>query len=173
MGKNNGFWHYFWIMFTIFMILTWALWFFDIDIKDISVTKPVVSNSLQKAEKSLYESKEILNKPIKEPEKPSGETLCKQDFNKYASITESKYGTFVKFNLIKLEVVNNSQEYEEFFTLYKNPYSQKEGVSSYPAIVLATRADYDSGVEKYSLPYVLMCGSDGELTEGSRQLMLG
>jgi len=180
--RKKSFWEWFWIIFTIFVIMTWVLWFFEIDIRDVKykvndafsdmkTNSEIQSNTQSGTE---VESQKIVTKENELI------TKCKQSYETCKDISTQKYD--MSISLLKVEKFEDKDDAMEFYNTWKSPlqagldtelrlYDFNTPIEDYfPVVLFASKVRGSEG----ALPVVLICFKEGELAKSSKgQLLCG
>ena len=184
---RKSFWGWFWTIFTIFVIMTWVLWFFGIDIRDIKYrVKYAFSDVKANSEIQLNTQKTSSGAEV-QPQKVANKedeliTKCKQSYEFCKEISTQKYD--MSISLLKVEKFEEKVKAEEFYETWKGPlqigletelklyndYWNTPIESIFPLVLFASKVRGSQG----ALPVVLICSKEGELVKSSKgQLLCG
>ncbi len=159
----------------IFIVLTWVLWFFEYDIRNIKyIIKDKFSNIKARTEtyiqpKANTESNintQTQSSPAKQDELI---TKCMKSFDECKDISTQKYD--VSITLIKAQEFNNIDEADKFYNTWRGPgpsnnFHDNAIENFFPIVLLATRIRN----KEETLPLVVTCNKDG-MTKVSKLLL--
>ena len=157
-----------WVALTIFIVLTWVLWFFEIDIRDIKKEIPQILS---------LPSQEVYAQDLKQTSSPLVSS-CMESFNECKSISQKKYDTSI--SIIKTEEFDYYDEADDFYRTWSNGLITLEALltidgrynfmtkeDALPIVLVAAKIK----AEDNSSPVVFVCDNSGELIKISKQSM--
>ncbi len=182
--RARNFLSYLWTIFMIFIVLTWLLWFFGYDIRDLKYkVKDIFSNlksniELSKDSQQLNSANNNVNQ-LNANKEDSLISKCRQSFESCKDIATQKYD--MSISLLKVEKFEEKIKAEEFYETWKSPlqmgletelkfYSNYNTPieSNFPVVLFASKVRGSQG----ALPTVLICNKEGDLVKFSKQQLL-
>lgn len=193
--RARNFLSYLWTIFMIFIVLTWVLWFFGYDIRDIRnkikeqyieiKAKAALSAHLQpKTDSEINIDTSSQVSPTKDESVKKEKALinkCEDSFNNCAWIANQKFGFTV--SIIKSQYFKDRNGMDEFVEVWGGDSPTKlEDPLSYASVLYKIKWKVDDNLpivlmatkiekEDIHLPTTVICNKDGELIEYSKKVL--
>ncbi len=171
-----------WTIVTVLIVLTWVLWFFGVDVRDVKyIVKDELADIRANAPSNfqVQSPSVISSSPTQEKEDELIEG-CKQNYELCKEVATKKYD--ISISLLEAEKFSQVSEAEEFYDTWKGQQAGLDvewGLShgfgmltenNFPLVLLATKVRGPQG----SLPLVVICDKTGQLIDSSKnQLSCG
>lgn len=169
----------------ILIVLTWVLWFFGYDIRDLKYKAKDMFSDL-KSDIALSKDIQQLNSAnnsldqLNANKEDSLIVKCRQSFESCKDIATQKYD--MSISLLKVEKFEEKGKAEEYYQTWKGPlqvgleselkiyndYWSAPIENIFPLVLFASKVRGNQGV----LPTVLICNKDGDLVKSSKQQLL-